>query len=198
MPRPSRIDEQRKELLPIVARTFAELGYRRATTAELSRRCGVKENILYRLWKDKKAMFIASLDAIYELALEKWTALAEVSDPERSVAERTLDYEAEHLGEAGLHRLVFAGLNETDDLDIRRAMARLYRSFHRFVRREIQAHDRLRGREEARDPGRRAWTIIGLATFANISRELDLLGDRARRDLIATEGRQILDGQGGS
>lgn len=38
MPRPSRREEQRKELLPILARAFADLGFRRATTAELARR----------------------------------------------------------------------------------------------------------------------------------------------------------------
>lgn len=44
MPRPSRLPEKRRELLPTVARAFAELGYRRATTAELARRCGVPDH----------------------------------------------------------------------------------------------------------------------------------------------------------
>ena len=57
MPRPSRIDEQRKRLLPIVCQVFSELGYYRTTTAELAGQCKVRENILYRLWRDKKAMF---------------------------------------------------------------------------------------------------------------------------------------------
>ena len=72
MPRISQIDEKRKELLPIVAQTFAELGYRRATTAELALRCEVRENILYRIWSDKKAMFIASIDYVYEQAASVW------------------------------------------------------------------------------------------------------------------------------
>ena len=46
MPRPNQTLEKRRELLPVIARAFAELGYRRATTAELARRCGVRENIL--------------------------------------------------------------------------------------------------------------------------------------------------------
>ena len=56
MPRVSRLAEKRRELLPIVARAFADLGYRRTTTAALAGSCGVQENILYRLWPDKKAM----------------------------------------------------------------------------------------------------------------------------------------------
>ena len=49
MARPSQSPEKIKELLPVVARAFAELGYRRTTTADLARRCGVRENVLYRL-----------------------------------------------------------------------------------------------------------------------------------------------------
>ena len=48
--------ERRAEFIPILANAFAELGYRRATTAELARRCDVQENILYRLWPDKRSM----------------------------------------------------------------------------------------------------------------------------------------------
>ena len=66
VPRPSQIDEQRKRLLPVVCEVFSELGYHRTTTAELARRCGVRENILYRLWQDKKAMFLAAIDDIFE------------------------------------------------------------------------------------------------------------------------------------
>jgi AcrR family transcriptional regulator len=75
MPRPSQISRKRQELLPIVARAFAELGYRRATTAELARRCGVPQNILYRIWPDKKAMFIAAIDYVYELSAATWQRL---------------------------------------------------------------------------------------------------------------------------
>ena len=62
MPRPDQSAEKRNELLPIIAETFTRLGFRRTTTAELAKRCKVRENILYRLWPDKKAMFIAAID----------------------------------------------------------------------------------------------------------------------------------------
>ena len=62
MPRPNRTAERRRELIPVIARAFTELGYRRSTTAELARRCEVQENILYRLWPDKRAMFIAAIE----------------------------------------------------------------------------------------------------------------------------------------
>lgn len=64
MARPSQASEQRERILPVLAATFAELGYRRTTTATLAERCEVRENILYRLWADKKAMFIAVIDYV--------------------------------------------------------------------------------------------------------------------------------------
>ena len=39
MARPNRSDERREELVPAVAATFAEYGYRRTTTAMLAERC---------------------------------------------------------------------------------------------------------------------------------------------------------------
>jgi len=87
MARPSQITEKRREMLPIVARVFAELGYRRTTTAELAQRCGVQENILYRLWPDKKAMFIAAIGYVYDLSVGIWNRLLTEKDGVQTVAE---------------------------------------------------------------------------------------------------------------
>ncbi|MEK6798788.1 MAG: TetR/AcrR family transcriptional regulator, partial [Planctomycetota bacterium] len=95
MPRPSQANERRKRLLPIVAKAFAELGYRRTTTAKLAKRCKVRENILYRLWRDKKAMFVASIEYVYALSAETWGRLLAEADDAKPPAERLLKYEAE-------------------------------------------------------------------------------------------------------
>jgi AcrR family transcriptional regulator len=192
MPRPSQVTQRRAELLPIVARAFAEHGYRRTTTAELARRCGVRENILYRLWPDKKAMFIAAIQYVYELSEATWERLLrEAADG--SPAERLLAYESAHHGEFGHYRIVFAGLSEADDPDIRQALAGMYRRFQRFLERQIAAH---RGRTAGHAPaaGLSAWGVIGVGTVANIARELGLISKRQRARLIAEIGRYLLNG----
>lgn len=193
MPRPDRSAERRVELVPVLARTFAELGYRRTTTAELGERCGVRENILYRLWPDKRLMFVAALDFVYELSERTWEEVLAAGEDDASPAERILDYESSHHGEFGLYRIVFAGLSETDDEVITKAMRRLYRRFHRFVTEQVRAH---RGEDGAHDraPGAEqvAWAIVGLGTVANIGRELGLFGARARRSLVGEVGRTLL------
>ena len=195
MPRPSQAHEKRKKLLPIVARAFAELGYRRATTAELAQRCEVRENILYRLWPTKKAMFIASIDYVYEQAAGTWQEVLSETDDRAGAAVRLLTHEAEHYGESGLHRIIFAGLSETDEPEIREALRKMYGRFHRFIRGQVVAHRNGGGSKTLPDETISAWAMVGLGNVANISRELGLLTNRGRKKMFGEAGRLLLDGQ---
>lgn len=196
MARPNRTDEKRRALIDIVATTFAELGYRRTSTAELARRCDVRENVLYRLWPDKKAMFVAAIDHVYDATVERWQALLDAADGPQSVAEQLLDLESLHHGALGWYRIVFAGLNETDDPDVRKAIRRMYRHFHKLIREQMERH-RAGGGGERTEVELSAWGIIGLATMANISREFGLMADDRRRRLFAEVGRDVLEGRRG-
>lgn len=194
MPRPSRTSEQRKELIPVVAAAFAELGYRRATTAELARRCGVQENILYRLWPDKKGMFVAAIEHIYDRSTGFWERVLIDNGDGRSAAERLLEYEAEHHGEYGMYRIVFAGLSEADDPDVRAALCRMYGRYQAFLVRRLVEYRA--GRPAGADESAAeldAWAIIGLGTMTEIGRELKLVSDADRRRLWQRVGRVLLD-----
>jgi AcrR family transcriptional regulator len=196
VPRPKTIAVQRKKLLPVVTRTFAELGYRRTTIAELALRCGVQEPILYRLWRDKKAMFLGAIAFVYENSAATWTSLIRDSAESggKGVAARLLDYEARHHGELGLYRIIFAGLTESDDPEISRAVALMYRRFHRFLTAQIGMHrKRRRGREPADELA--AWGLVGLGTVVNIIREFGLATGAERGRLFTEVGRLLLDGR---
>jgi AcrR family transcriptional regulator len=164
MARPNHSAQRRRELTPIVAKTFAEFGFRRTTTAELAGRCGVRENVLYRLWPDKKAMFIAAIAYVYELSATIWGKLLAEGDGRASTAARLLEYESTHHGEFGLYRIVFAGLSETDDPEIRDALAEMYRRYHRFIQRQISAHRAQGNAGGAPDATVAAWAVVGLGT----------------------------------
>lgn len=195
MPRPSQTEEQRKKLLPIVCQTFSELGYRRTTTAELSQRCEVRENILYRLWPDKKAMFLAAIDDIFQSRAEMWAKIiGSQPSPELGI-ERLVAYEVQHQGEFGFYRVIFTALAETDDDEIRTALTRMYRQFHRLVSKQIET-----GRERDRDRSRlpvsdAAWALLGLATISNIILELNLLGPRQRKQMFAAVAESLAGGR---
>jgi len=181
-------------MIPKIAQAFSELGYRRATTAELAKRCAVRENILYRHWRDKKAMFIASIDYVYQQAAEVWRQLLGACDETADTAEQLLNHEAKHYGETGMHRIILAGLSETDDPEIREALRRMYARFHSFIRGQIVAH---RGGDGAAAPDATtaAWAIVALGNVSGIGRELGLLSAQARRRLMIGAGRLLLEGE---
>ena len=195
MPRPSQTEQQRKKLLPLVCQVFSELGYRRTTTAELARRCGVRENILYRLWPDKKAMFLAAIDDIFQYRAERWSEiLADHPVPEQAI-ERLVTYEAVHQGEFGFYRIVFTALAESDDDDIRAALISMYRRFHQLVCQQVEA-GRERNRKQSGLPvDMAAWGLLGLATVSNIIRELKLLPPRQRERMFAAVAKSLVSGK---
>jgi AcrR family transcriptional regulator len=192
MPRPSQIDQQRKKLLPLVCEVFSELGYRRTTTAELAKHCGVRENILYRLWEDKKAMFLAAIRDIFERRAEQWAELiSENSSPELT-RKRLVAFEAKHQGEFGFYRVVFTALSEADDADIRAALIQMYRGFHRLVKRQIEANRNAGNDSPPLSADAATWALIGLATVSNISRELELLRPRQREQMFADVAEHLI------
>lgn len=186
MARPSQAREQSKKLLPIVCEVFSELGYRRTTTAELALRCNVQENILYRLWPNKKAMFLAAIDDIFRARADVWAEmLADRPAPEQAVT-RIVDYESRHQGEFGFYRIVFTALAETDDDDIRVALVDMYQRFHQLVCRQVIAGRGLSDPESGLPAEMAAWGLLGLATISNIARELKLLPPRQRERMFAS------------
>lgn len=197
MARPNLSKQRRAELVPVLAGAFAELGYRRATTAALAERCGLRENQLYRLWPNKKAMFLASIDYLYEYSAERWRSLL-AQDDGVSPAERILSWEGEHRGESGLHRITFAGLNETDDPDIRKALQQMYRKFHKFIAEQVKEHRGLTLSGDHPDTAMTAWAVIGMGMMGNITHELDLLNRKTQGRLFHDVGKLLLKGDAGA
>ncbi len=200
MGRPSLTNQKRVEFQPIIAKAFVELGFRRSTTAELAKRCGVQENVLYRIWPSKKAMFLASIEYIFEVVSEKWGKLLARAAEEgvESPAELLLEQEAGSRGEWRLYRIIFAGLNETDDEDIKAALQGMYSRFQAFLAEQIAAHRKAKHGDQSKwtlDATLTSWAIIGLATASDIAQELELLKPEERRSMISQAGEMLLNQQ---
>lgn len=200
MARPNLSKQKRDQLVPVIARCFGEQGYRRTTTAELAQACEVQETVLYRLWADKKEMFLAAIEYVYQLSARTWQRVQDRPASEAEIAggsraERLLEYESRHLGEFGLYRIIFAGLSETDDPEIRSALRRTFESFHREIGSRIEEHRAETAGVASVDAGKAAWALVGLGMVANLSRDVKLFGERERRDLLAEVGRLLLEGR---
>ncbi|MHB0960340.1 MAG: TetR/AcrR family transcriptional regulator [Pirellulaceae bacterium] len=194
MARPSQIDEQRKRLLPIVCQVFSDLGFHRTTTAELARRCEVRENILYRLWQDKKAMFLAAIDDIFQSRVERWEQILAERPTLEQATKALVAYEAKHQGEFGFYRIVFTALVEADDPDIRAAITSMYRRFHERIRKLIDTSRKGARKRPRLNAEEAAWAVIGLATVSNIIRELELARPRQREDMFAETTKYLIQG----
>lgn len=197
MPRPNLSEEKRAKFLPVIARCFVEQGYRRTTTAELAKACGVQETILYRLWPGKKEMFLAAIEYVYRLSARTWQEVLERPGTTGSSAERILEYESRHLGEFGFYRIYFAGLSEADDPEIRAALQRMFQGFHQQISGRIREHRGDRHEGAAIDVEQAAWAFLGLGLVANLSRDVELFGESERRSLLAEVGRLLLEGEAG-
>ena len=184
--------ERRRAFAPVLARVFADLGYRRTTTLALATSCGVQETILYRLWPDKPAMFVAALDYVYQSSLRVWSEVVTQAGERVDPAAAILAYEATHHGEFGLYRIVFAGLSESDDPEIRKALRLLYGRFRRFIERQLRLSRSARGSAAVPDPMLASWAIVGLGTVANIGRELGLMNAEQRARLFREIGPVLL------
>lgn len=193
MSRPSQIEEKRKELLPIVAQAFSELGYRRATIAEIAYRCDVQENILYRLWQDKKAIFIAAIHHVYDSTIQVWTEQASRKSHSFSITD-VLEYESDHLGEFGHYRILFTALGETDDQEIGEALTKAYRGFYNFIRDKLEEQSEKSPGSGSGDPAIAAWALMGLGTISTIGRELELMSPRVRKRLLKEGGKWLVGG----
>ncbi len=181
-----------KRLLPILAKAFAEHGYRRATTAMLAKDCGVRENVMYRVWPSKKAMFIAAINHIWEQSIASWQEILKNLKPDDSLgpAKRILQYEATHFGELQLYRVVHAGLTETDDPEIAAAMRQMYQNFHDFIARQLADVDPQH--RKTADHDLTAWALVGLATVSSIGRGLGLMNSRQRSQLFTQIGNLLI------
>jgi AcrR family transcriptional regulator len=184
-------DEKRVRFLPIVTQCFARHGYRGTTTATLAEMCEVRENVLYRIWPHKKAMFLDCLDSIHDVTLALWTSLPEVEGDERSEAERILDFQARDHGKMQHYRLLFAGLME-DDAEIRRGLRKLYRRIHEHLTGIINEHPHRS--ERPVEAQMAAWAMIGVAAMVDIQRELRMESAESRESMIRKIGLLLLNG----
>lgn len=188
---PSAADRRRAELLPVIARVFADHGYAGTTTARLAAATDLRENQLYRLWPSKKAMFLAVLADIAEQQTRWWEDHFEDprfrQDP-AAAARAVLDDEGRQRGSTGLHRLIFAGLSEAHDPDIRDALHAMYARLHAYIQRVVKQQKAQDPDACIASPALCAWSLIALGSFANIARELDLFPVATQRRLFNQVG----------
>ena len=190
---PRKIEKRRKQFMPRMAEVFIKRGYLGATSAELARHCNVRENVLYRIWPNKKAMFREAIRYIYDVTIENWQQILSQEDGDRTPARRILNHQAANHGKMRLYRIVFAGLM-VDDPEIRADLRDLYREFHRYIVELLREHHQQSECATGLDEQAAAWALIGMGAVVDIQRELGLLEPQERGRLLRQAGDVIIAG----
>lgn len=137
---PRRSAQQRRRLILQSAQAvFAASNYAKVGTADLAKAAGISEPALYRYFRSKKDLFIATLKDSGARLLEIWERLAmEVVNPLDIIWAIGLGYYDHLRSRSPVMKLLFQAISEADDPDIRRALHENFAAFIRFLSENIE------------------------------------------------------------
>jgi AcrR family transcriptional regulator len=188
-------EERKAAVLDCACGIFSAGSYHGTTTAEIARRAGVTEPILYRHFASKRDLYLAVL-------VESWRRLRELWD-------RALEEEEDpKLWLGALGRAYFESVDPTvlcadlwvqalteasDDPEIRKFLRRHMREVHAYVADVIERSQAAGGILPERDPRAEAWLFIAIGLIGTVGRRLGgLLEDDYPR--IISERRKWMAG----
>jgi AcrR family transcriptional regulator len=173
--------EQRKAaVLECACGIFSTGSYRGTTTAEIARRAGVTEPVLYRHFASKRALYLAVLEESWSQLRAMWEhAIAEEPDPRFRVAAMGRAYFAATDPKVLCAELWIQALTEaSDDTEIRRFLRKQMREVHDYVTDVIRQAQEDGGIIRDRDASAEAWIFIAIGLLGTVSRRVgNLLED---------------------
>lgn len=179
---PRMNEDKRTQFLPVIARYFSMRGYDGATTAGIAEACGVRQNVLYRIWPDKEAMFVAVVRYIQACTIQFWEDISRQKNETK--AEAILRMQSRDHGVMGYYRVVYSGLLQ-ESTSIRRAIREMYHGIHQYIAQVVEAHRLERGQLDFRfDADVAAWGMMGLGAMVDIQRELQIKSQKSRAAML--------------
>jgi AcrR family transcriptional regulator len=170
---------RRQALVDTALVVFGEGSYRGTTTAEIARRAGVSEPILYRHFASKRDLYLACIDEAWRRLRAQWEETMATEPPENWVGAMSKSYiclrEAKPgaLADLWMQAVVEAG----DDPEVRRFLRRRMREVHDYmaeVIRKVQAAGVI---NPDRDAEAEAWISLAGGLLGTIGRRVGLLKD---------------------
>ncbi len=175
-------EDKRRQFLPVIAHFFAIHGYDGTTTAGIAEACGVRQNVLYRIWPDKEAMFVAVIGYIQDYTIQFWEDISPQKNETK--AEAILRMQSKDHGVMGYYRVVYSGLLQ-ESLSIRTAIRDMYLAIHRYIEQVVEAHRLERGQANCRfNADVAAWGMMGLGAMVDIQREFQIKSQKARAAML--------------
>ena len=167
-------EERKAAVLDCACGIFQASSYRGTTTAEIARKAGVTEPILYRHFASKRELYLAVLDESWRRLRAYWDdAVAGEEDPRFWVGAIGRAYI-----EASDPKLLCADLwiqaltEASDDQEIRKALRKQMREVHDYVSDLIRRSQEAGGILPDRDPSAEAWIFISIGLLGTVGRRL--------------------------
>jgi AcrR family transcriptional regulator len=173
-------EQRRAAVLECACGIFSTGSYRGTTTAEIARRAGVTEPVLYRHFASKRDLYLAVLEESWRRLRALWEqAIADEPDPRFRVGAIGRAYFAETDPKVLCAELWIQALTEaSDDAEIRRFLRKQMREVHDYVTDVIRQAQADGGIFEDRDASAEAWIFISIGLLGTVSRRVgNLLED---------------------
>ena len=172
--------QRKAAVLECACGIFSTGSYRGTTTAEIARRAGVTEPVLYRHFASKRDLYLAVLEESWSRLRALWEeAVATEPDPRFRVGAMGRAYFAETDPKVRCAELWIQALTEaSDDAEIRKFLRKQMREVHDFVTDVIRRSQAEGGIFDDRDASAEAWIFIAIGLLGTVSRRVgNLLED---------------------
>jgi AcrR family transcriptional regulator len=188
--------ERRAALVDAALRTFAEGSYGGATTAEIARKAGVTEPILYRHFGCKRDLYFACLEEAWarvRSAIEDVVAAEEDPREWPLAAAKAVRRVRDHRT-LPLHIWIQALGKAGEDPEIRRYLRRHLREVHAFFAGLLRRAQEAGAVPADRDPEAEAWINLAVGLLRSVQDRLGGVLDEEDFAAIAKSRRAWLTG----
>jgi AcrR family transcriptional regulator len=170
--------ERREALVETALAAFAAGSYRGVTTAEIVRRAGVSEPILYRHFASKRDLYLACIEEAWRRVRTAWERAEAEADPRAWLTQVGDSFAELKRARMLLWDLWAQALTEAaDDREIRRYLRRHMEEVHDFLAAGL-ARGQASGVVVAeRDPDAEAWIMVSIGLLMALGRRLGGLID---------------------
>jgi AcrR family transcriptional regulator len=183
--------ERKAAVLDCACGIFSTGSYRGTTTAEIARRAGVTEPVLYRHFDSKRALYLAVLDESWRRLHTMWEeAVENEPDPRFWVAAMGRAYLESTDPKLLCADLWIQALTEaSDDPEIRKFLRKQMREVHDFVTDVIRRSQAAGGIIADRDASAEAWIFISIGLLGTVGRRAGSVLEEDFEAIIASRRR---------
>ncbi len=184
-------EERKAAVLDCACGIFSGGSYRGTTTAEIARKAGVTEPVLYRHFDSKRHLYLAVLEESWRRLRMLWQQAVEAEpDPRFWVGAMGRAYlEAKDRKVLCAELWIQALTEASDDPEIRKFLRKQMREVHDFVSEIIRRSQAAGGVLPDRDPNAEAWIFISIGLLGTVGRRVGSVLQEDFEAIIASRRR---------